>query len=165
MQSPKPTHLIPLLLPLLLAACTPTKPTTPTSHPYLAPPHDFITIAMQRTPCFGPCPVYKITLHGHGVLIFDGRENVATKATIITSINPEKVQQLLTQARALGFFSMQNEYTANITDLPTTITTITINGKTKKVVDYANAPQNLKTLEHLIDQTANTNQWINNPPH
>ena len=42
---------------------------------------------------------------------------------------------------------MDDKYTSSITDLPTTYIKI----KNKKVIDYSNAPKELKDLEKLID--------------
>jgi len=45
------------------------------------------------------------------------------------------------------FLILKKEYTSNITDLPSTIVTFSINGQEKKIVDYYGAPDKLKELE------------------
>ncbi|HVS72536.1 MAG TPA: DUF6438 domain-containing protein [Phycisphaerae bacterium] len=141
---------LPLLSLLLFSACA----TTPSSTP------QHILISLERTRCFGTCPAYKVTIDEHGTVTFVGTYRATAPGPHLTSIPPAAVRSLLTQARSLGFWSMQSKYTAAITDLPTTITTITIDNQTKSVEDYFNAPEALHKLETLIDQTANTAQWI-----
>ena len=62
---------------------------------------------------------------------------------------------------------MNDKYDASwgnhVTDVPSTITTITLDNQTKQVTDRVDPPENLKTLEYLIDLTANTNQWVGDP--
>ena len=45
-------------------------------------------------------------------------------------------------------------------DLPTTIVTVTVNGRTKRVEDYLGAPDVLAQFEREIDETARTRRWI-----
>jgi hypothetical protein len=60
---------------------------------------------------------------------------------------------------------MKEKYDGNfgvhVTDVPSAITTITLDNQTKQVTDRYEPPEDLQTLEHLIDETANTAQWIN----
>ena len=51
------------------------------------------------------------------------------------------------------FFSLRNSYDASVTDLPTVITSITIQNETKTVSNYADAgPNRLHDLELKIDE-------------
>lgn len=60
----------------------------------------------------------------------------------------------------IDYFSLNDGYNYYVTDHPTTITSITIAGKTKKIINYYGAPKKLDELEDKIDIIADTNRWI-----
>ena len=67
------------------------------------------------------------------------------------SVSKETLNYILKKADEISFFDLEDKYTANITDLPKTITFIK-NGKDKKrVIDYYGAPKALKEFESLVD--------------
>ncbi len=117
-------------------------------------------ITLERTPCYGPCPVYDVTIYGDGTVVYEGYSNVAVTGTQTTQISPNDVKNLVDEFFAIDFFSLEDEYTANITDLPETYTSITVNGETKRIRDYSGAPWELMNLEHTIDLVAGTAQWV-----
>ena len=53
-----------------------------------------------------------------------------------------------------GFWDLNDEYTSQVTDLPTTWTTLVLGEKTKTIKDYYGAPEELKSLEALIEAIA-----------
>jgi ankyrin repeat protein len=65
--------------------------------------------------------------------------------------------------RAADYYSLQDEYVWPATDLPTHETSIQIDGKLKKVKDYAGEqvgmPRSVSKLEAEIDQLADTERW------
>src|SRR3954471_14210607 len=123
------------------------------------PPRD-VTITLERTACFGTCPVYMVTIAADGQVEYDGKEFVRVKGHATAHIPPGDVAALVEAFETAGYFDLKDEYTANITDMPTTITSIRIDGRFKRVRDYYNAPRPLKDLERLIDRVAGTAQWV-----
>ncbi|UCC18040.1 MAG: hypothetical protein JSU58_05670 [Dehalococcoidales bacterium] len=125
---------------------------------------DNVIITLERTACFGFCPVYKITIHGDGTVIYEGKEFVETQGKAETTIDQEKIKQLISEFEEIDYFSLQDEYTERtITDASSAITSITIDGKTKTVEHYHgdfNAPEGLTELEDRIDEIVNSEQWI-----
>lgn len=85
-----------------------------------------------------------------------------------TTIEPQVIDQLLAQFEEARFFSLRDEYRAEITDNPTYVVTIdTGNGK-KSVVDYvgeeAGMPKAVAALQDAIDAAAGTDRWIEGTP-
>ena len=117
-------------------------------------------ITLERTACFGTCPIYSLTISGDGKVVYTGENYVTVTSTQTGQISPVTFKELVDEFYKINYFSLQDEYTANITDMPTTITSLTINGKTKKIEDYFNAPEELKKLEQKIDEVANSKQWV-----
>ncbi len=121
-----------------------------------------VIITLERTPCYGTCPDYKLTIYGDGKIVYEGKEYVKITGTQTAQISIDQVKAIVDEFYRIDYFSLQDKYTGNITDLPTTITSITINGTTKKVVNYYGAPKKLDELENKIDEITNSKIWIGN---
>ena len=110
-----------------------------------------LIISLERTPCYGTCPIYKMKIFSDGSAFYHGERFVEKIGNYEFSVSKETINYILKKADEIGFFELEEKYTANITDLPKTITFIK-NGKNKKrVVDYYGAPKTLKEFESLVD--------------
>ena len=107
-----------------------------------------LIISLQRTACFGTCPIYKIEIFSDGSGIYTGTRFVENIGITKFSLSEPQLNLILTQAETIGFTNMEKEYSEPISDLPTTFIQI----KDKKIRDYTGAPKTLKNLENLIDQ-------------
>jgi Domain of unknown function (DUF6438) len=119
-----------------------------------------VVITLERTVCFGSCPDYTLTIYGNGSLIYEGRNFVAVTGQQTSNISKDHVQELARAFYAIGYFSLEDEYSAAITDLPTTTTSIAIDGRYKKIVNYYGAPEQLIELENMIDDIAGSERWV-----
>ena len=120
---------------------------------------DDIVITMERSACFGTCPIYSAKIYADGSVVYVGKEFVKEKGERRFKIAPERVQQLIKEFQRIDYFSLKDRYDTDEngnswTDLPTTITSICLDGKKKKVVNYYGAPQKLDELEDKIDSLA-----------
>ena len=104
-------------------------------------------ISLEKTACFGRCPVFKIIIYNNGECLYNGIKFVKKSGEYNLKINEREVDEILSQAKEIGFDNLKNEYSERITDLPTTY--IMINNK--KIKDYYGAPKELKELESLIE--------------
>lgn len=121
-------------------------------------------ITLQRTPCYGFCPDYTVTITSEGEVRYEGRRFVNAIGARTATIPRADVQRLLQRFDEIGFSQLQNEYRANVSDMPTTTITLTRGGVTKRVVDYgglsAGMPQSVRELQAEIDRVAGTAQWV-----
>ena len=104
-------------------------------------------ISLEKTACFGRCPVFKIIIYNNGECLYNGIKFVKKSGEYNLKINKREIDEILSQAKEIGFDNLKNEYSEMITDLPTTY--IMINNK--KIKDYYGAPKELKELESLIE--------------
>ena len=107
-----------------------------------------LIISLQRTACFGTCPIYKIEIFSDGSGIYTGTRFVENIGITEFTLSETQINIILTQAESINFTNMQKEYSEPISDLPTTFIQI----KDKRIRDYVGAPKTLKNLENLIDQ-------------
>ena len=82
-------------------------------------------ITLERTACFGTCPVYGLNLFEDGTVVYIGVDHVAVTGVQVTKIDPSIVQSLVDQMKASSYFGWNDEYTKQIiTDQPTVITSL-----------------------------------------
>jgi len=70
------------------------------------------------------------------------------------------VRELVKAFYETDYFSLKNEYSAQVTDLPTTTTSITVDGRFKQVINYYGAPEQLMELENKIDDISSSEKWV-----
>ena len=118
-----------------------------------------VVITIQRSSCYGYCPVYSAQIHADGEVVYVGKSDVKEVGERRFKISQEKVQQLIKAFEQVDYFSLKDRYDTGengmtVTDLPTTTTSICLDGKKKRVVNYYGAPKKLAELEHKIDVIA-----------
>ena len=132
----------------------------------MAQKSDFgLLITIERKGCFGPCPVYSSKIFTDGTVIYKGVDFVKVTGDKKYKISAERIKLLIEAFEKVDYFSFKDEYCfdqngMSITDLPTTFTSISINGKTKQVINYFKAPKELEKLENTIEFLADLNENI-----
>ncbi|WP_159107245.1 DUF6438 domain-containing protein [Azospirillum sp. B4] len=130
------------------------------------------TIALKRGACYGTCPVYTIEIQGDGMVTYDGAPSAmgggtATLGRQTGRADQQGIDTLLAMVRAMDFYHLADRYAAPVSDLPTNIVTVSIDGRTKTVIDYggmrAGMPKAVRDLEAKIDEVAGTAQWLHPP--
>ncbi|MFC2032125.1 DUF6438 domain-containing protein [Chloroflexota bacterium] len=128
------------------------------------PSYKDMVITLERTPCYGFCPVYKLTIGGDGTVVYEGKDFVSIRNREETTISQGEIDQLVKEFKRIDYFSLNDEYTERtITDAPSVITSITLDGKTKTIEHYHgdfSAPEELTELEDKIDEIVNSEKWI-----
>src|SRR5256886_133828 len=82
-------------------------------------------ITLERGPCFGPCPIYKVSLASDGTISFEGFNFVSTKGKATAQIRPQDFQKLVAEFEKMKYFSLDENYTIGtpgcggaVTDMP-----------------------------------------------
>lgn len=123
-----------------------------------------VTIRLERTACYGRCPIYRVEIRGDGLVTYTGERFVAVTGVRTRRIPPAAVARLVDQFRAANFYALKDSYRAGITDMPSAITTLRIGRHSKRVVDYAGQmagmPPAVSDLEQAIDRAAGTEAWV-----
>jgi hypothetical protein len=129
-------------------------------------------ITLERTPCFGMCSAYKITISADGRVVFEGRHDVKKIGTAKSMISQQALRELVAAFERIGYFDLRDAYNEPedgckqwATDNPSAITSITIGGKSKRVEHYygcygIEVLAELKKLEQAIDDAVNSQRWI-----
>jgi len=141
-------RLLPLVLLLVVSSCGSSKKS---SNPEANKEKKELIIALERTACYGTCPIYKIEVFSDGSAMYYGERFVDNLGKYTFNVSQETINYILKKAVEIRFFEMEDKYTADITDLPKTIVFIKKDRKKKKIIDYYGAPKTLKEFESLVD--------------
>lgn len=128
-------------------------------------------IMLERTACFGSCPIYTVHIDADGHVQFDGEDYVSHKGRNTGLTTVAGVRQLLQQFAALNFFALRDQYggmgdcPVYATDNPSMRITLQFASKTKTVDLYLGCignseAQAVAQLGEQIDATINSQQWI-----
>ncbi len=118
------------------------------------------TIEMSKTGCYGMCPVYEIKIDGRGNVSFSGKRFIEKEGYIEKQLSAEATNNLFKAFIDGNFWNFEDEYTENVSDLPTTYLSLSHDDKSKRVTDYYGAPDALKRLEKLVENIANLDGWV-----
>ncbi len=142
-----------------------------------ADPKEF-SLEMNRTLCYGTCPVYNLTVATDGKVVFVGEKFTKTIGNAEGQINPEKIKQLIAEINQSKFFSFKDDYgyeskncSSTSTDSPSVTLKIKFDGIEKTIKHYqgcfvnetfsqSNGLKPLTDLENKIDEIVGTKQWI-----
>jgi Domain of unknown function (DUF6438) len=121
-------------------------------------PYD--SISLQRTPCYGACPVYTITLYRTGRADFEATRDLPNLGKFAGEVDPITYGRLcyLIDNSRLG--EMKPGYSATWTDAPTCIVTLTEGTTRKEISDYGSVgPVELWAVQELIDAIRTRIEW------
>lgn len=120
-----------------------------------SPDHGISEISIERTPCYGLCPTYTLTLKSDGSVVYVGQANVERLGRHTGRIDRESFDYLASLALDVGFFDeLENFYGCAVTDQETVYTSMVRNGERKTIKHYApdlSGPVRLHWLESTID--------------
>ena len=110
-----------------------------------------LMIEMEKTPCYGYCPVYTIKIGKNGKGLYEGIENTDNVGVFRFKLSKDELAGLIQSFENIHFFELEDRYYKLMSDLPTTWVTYQASGKKKKIMDYYGAPQELRDLEKEIE--------------
>jgi TonB family protein len=141
--------------------------------------YDTLRIELSRGACFGPCPVYTVSIAGDGTVTYrdDSDEGAAgavhrifnRNGTLVSGTHRTKIDRaaldgLIEQFRAARFFGLKKEYQASITDSPTYRLRFSTGGQSMEVVDYVgqmiDMPEAVTALEGEVDRVSGSARWV-----
>lgn len=118
-------------------------------------------IEMERGACFGTCPVYDFKIDGLGRATFNGKTFVKLEGAFEKQFTAEETNELFDAFKKSDFWSYENEYTAPVTDLPTTWLSFYFMDRSKKIRCYYDIPVRLVNLIHDVEELAlSSGGWI-----
>jgi len=126
-----------------------------------------LLVTLQRTQCYGGCPVYTLTVSGDGTVVYDGTADVKYIGKDTSRITAAEVRSLSEAIERSRFFSLPDSLKCGeyMTDNPSAIVTIDIGTARKRVDHYQGCrkfegEEELYALERAIDSIAGSARWV-----
>ena len=135
-------------------------------------PETFVadSVVLERTPCFGSCPAYRLRVSRSGAVHFRSRNFDDTTRTATAIIDSACVSELWHRFQWVNFSALPDTiasvpaYCENaFTDAQRVTVRLFAGTRTKHVVDYQGcvwAPAGLRELEERFDQIAGSSRWV-----
>ena len=113
---------------------------------------------IERTACFGACPVYAVTVLTDGTIRYTGEQHV--KITELVEVNePAVVEKLKARFESTEFLKWDDFLRTPVTDMPTV--SLTYKGHTvRHYLGDDKAPAALTQLEDDVDTIIGTERWV-----
>jgi hypothetical protein len=124
----------------------------------------FRKITLRRTPCYGPCPVYELTILGTGEVTYLGEAHVAKAGAHSWRISGRRLERLAEAFERARYSRLEDRYTSReFTDAPGCLTSVEYeDGSSKSIVHYhgdPSAPDTLTELEDEIDRIVGVERY------
>ena len=135
------------------------------------------SLVLVRTPCFGTCPAYRLSLTSAGEITF-APLNLGELRQARDTVGRATLATLVQRAESIGFFALPERLTGDATlcpivatDHPTVILTIFRAGRARMVEDYTgcfidtdhgavDAVMPLRALEAAVDSATYSHRWV-----
>lgn len=132
---------------LMMAACK-----TDQAAQEVSVAEDF-SLRITRTPCYGTCPAFTLTVDAKGNVAYTGRNFVDNVGEFQKKLKPKDLRALVHSLESGGFWEYKEEYDdAGVTDLPAVITAYTHRGQSRQVVNRVGAPESLGELQAKLEE-------------
>lgn len=82
--------------------------TSPMRNPFANNPDT--VIYLEKTACFGSCPVFSATILANGEVFYRGKENVEKIGFYTAKIDKRQIQLIDAKLLAIGFFDLAGQY-------------------------------------------------------
>ena len=118
-----------------------------------------LIISMKRTACYGTCPVYELRIYSDHMATLTAEEHLELEGDYSAKISDETYQGIVDAFNASDFFDFEDEYTSNMSDLPTTFIYYSDLRRSKKIRDYYGSPEELRQLEDRVEALITDLDW------
>ena len=124
----------------------------------------FRKITLRRTPCYGPCPVYELTILGTGEVTYLGEGRVARTGSHSWRISGRRLERLAEAFERARYSHLEDRYTSReFADAPGCLTSIEYEDGSSKSIDHyhgdPSAPDALTELEDEIDRIVGVERY------
>lgn len=133
-----------------------------------------LKITLERTMCYGTCPDYTLTITADLKVVFKGGHYTKRKGSVRSTIAKASLLELIKEFERVDLSSFADDYSQGpvcegfVTDMPSEIISIRMDGKTNKVIHYfgctgKDVREKLKPLTALgktIDRVTNSQRWV-----
>ena len=145
------------LLPVLLFGCQ-TSPSVKKVEAAVTTTPEAL-VSLERTACYGTCPIYGVSVLSDGTTRFEGKRHVKITEPVEVKLEAAALEKLKAAFEKSGFAKWPDYTRTNVSDLPTVV--LTYQGHTvRHSLGDDKAPPELTALEDEVDAIIGTDRWV-----
>lgn len=118
-------------------------------------------ISMERTPCFGTCPIYTFTLHSTGIAEFNGKRFTEKLGNWTRDFSESELEDLRTFLLEFDPQEFDSLYSTNYSDLPGWVLEFQTERSVKRIEIYGEHPALLDTFIEKLTSLVESEGWQN----
>ncbi len=116
-------------------------------------------VSLERTPCFGACPVYVVSVLSDGTTRFEGKRHVKITEPVEVKLEASVLEKLKAAFEKSEFAKWPDYTRTSVSDMPTVV--LTYEGHTvRHYRGDEKAPPELTALEDEVDAIIGTDRWV-----
>lgn len=122
-----------------------------------------LVASLEKTPCYGRCPVFKVKFYANGDLSYEGVQNTDRQGIFLAKIAPDSVRQIVRFATGIPFFQLADAYPVAelpLADLPNTLLYFSDGEQEKTILINHDAPKALIQLENYLTGLMEEATWM-----
>lgn len=120
---------------------------------------DSVYFMIERTACYGTCPVYRLTIYQDGTATYEGRRFAKREGLYSGKVDAALMKALTDAAEEKGIYGMDDVYDKPVTDLPSVIIRVHPDHRDKRVVGRVGAPQAFRDLAQEVEALLADVEW------
>ncbi|MBK9271445.1 MAG: hypothetical protein IPM48_07595 [Saprospiraceae bacterium] len=131
-------------------------------------------ISFKKTPCFGKCKVYKISVYQDGLTILEGIEHIEKTGVHFGQLDKTELEKLKKDLRSLPWNTYKPSYFKNIPDLPSTeLRYFHSRDSIQTIKSNTSLPNDLESIQTRLAELVESLKWtevmkkheLNSPNH
>ncbi|MDP2274041.1 MAG: DUF6438 domain-containing protein [Archangium sp.] len=116
-------------------------------------------VSLERTACYGACPMYAVSVLSDGTTRFRGERHVKVTEPVEVKLEPAALAKLKAAFETSGFEKWPDYTRTNVSDMPSVV--LTYKGHTvRHNRGDEKAPPELTALEDEVDAIIGTDRWV-----
>ncbi|MDP3158092.1 MAG: DUF6438 domain-containing protein [Archangium sp.] len=116
-------------------------------------------VSLERTACYGACPIYAVSVLSDGTTRFRGERHVKVTEPVEVKLEPAALAKLKAAFETSGFEKWPDYTRTNVSDMPSVV--LTYKGHTvRHNRGDEKAPPELTALEDEVDAIIGTDRWV-----
>lgn len=122
---------------------------------------DSLLVAVERSPCFGACPEYKLSIYKSGFAVLNGFRNIAQIGNFEGNLSLEQLNELVAFIRENKIEEKDSIYVNKyLADFPAFTLYVSDIGPKKKIfVNHEAPPQDINLLKETLNNLISRIVW------
>jgi hypothetical protein len=120
-----------------------------------------LVFSIEKGPCFGKCPEYKVEVFANGEAQLNGVRNVEHVGDYKTQLPAAFIKEIADSINALNIADLDTNYVNKyLTDFPATDLIFDLNGVQKRIhIFHESPPQEIQNVLDVINAFENRIKW------